>query len=213
MEAQARARLYGPPKRYRIDDDVYRLTGDWRPLVDHLAAEEWQIPLLLDLTQADDAEDLRCRLADRDDGLRARDLYRIAERVVQAATGQPWWVVRQLLVGAMSGKVLDVDGGLLREGVDLAELIRTDPAKACSVVYSWATAGAEEKEVVKYDAKTFRPPREVVEAQADAEEDEEQDDAARQAAEEESRLEGQAFMAAMAQGKKAGYIRQDARES
>lgn len=197
MGREGDARLNGPPRRWELDGELYELRTDWRPLVEHLRIEEWRLPLLLDMTVPADADALRDRLWDREDDLSVTDLYGVAERLVLLATGHPWWVPQQLLCGAVDN-FTRIDGDLSREGVDLAELIRSDPARAVNVVYSWSTRGADEKELAKFDMKLFTPP-----AGAWTEEMEE----------ELAEAEGNAWEQAMSQSKRSGMVRKGARQT
>lgn len=195
------ARLQGPPRRYMLDGDVYELTGRWSPLLDHLGAELWHLPLLLDLTHREDAEALRCRIGDPDDDLETGDIRRISETLVLLATGQPWWVAQRLLLGA-AANMLQIDGDLSREGTDLPAWIEQQPARAVNVIYSWMTKGAEEKEIMKFNNRLFLPPPGALD-----------DDAADELLDQQAEAEGSAFMAAMGQMSRAGAIRPGARSS
>jgi hypothetical protein len=152
------ARLDGPPRSFVLDGDVYELTRSWRPLLDHLGRDGWRLPLLLDLTHPEDAEVLRARLADRDDDLSVPDVERIAERLVLAATGQPYWVAGQLLLGA-AADLMRIDGDLSQRGIDIVQLIDTAPARACNVIYAWMVEGADQKGRTKFNTRLFAPPR------------------------------------------------------
>lgn len=193
------ALLDGPPARYVLDGDIYALTGDWAALLEHLAYDAWHLPLLLDLTQAEDAEVLRDRIHDPEDDLEISDVTRIAERLVLTATGQPWWVVQSLLLGAKA-ELFKIHGDLKREGVDLPGLIRRDPAGAVSVIYSWMTRDADEKERGKFHSRVFTPPPEAFNT-----------DAGQDTLEDIAAAEGAAFMAAMGNAKRDPVLRQGAR--
>lgn len=186
-----RARLEGPPRRYRLDGEVMDLTGDWRPLVEHLLSEQWHLPLLLDLTHPEDAELLRGRIADPDDDLDVRDVRRISEGLVLAATGQRWWVV-QRLVAYVAGRTADVDGDLLRDGVDVVELLERRPAAALHAVMSWLWRDADAKDRARLEADLFRAPLDLDDPEAEEEADE---------------RAGVAFLAAMEQSRQNGMIR------
>ncbi|GAA3172841.1 hypothetical protein [Nonomuraea salmonea] len=159
-DAALRAALSGPPAAFLLDAERYELTGSWACLWEHMQAADpdWRMPLLWDLLHPEDADALEDRLADPGDELRLRDVYPVASRLVEQATGRAWWVAQRLIVAAVAGWP-ELDGALLlRSGVDVAGLMERSPARACSVIYAWLIDGAQRKEVAKFDAKLKAPP-------------------------------------------------------
>lgn len=191
---QASAARSGPPRSYVLDGEVYELTGSWWPLMEHLPAEGWHLALLMDITHRADTEALYERLVDPADDLTSAALVPVAEALVLAATGEPWWIAGRLLATA-DHFWAELDGLLLRAGVDLAELIDTRPARACSVVYAWLVEGADDKGRAKIDHKLRQPPRQML------------TDPSPQAAQWFAEDEGAAFTAAMGEARAQGLLR------
>lgn len=195
MGRQARVARSGPPRSYVLDGEVYELTGSWWPLTEHLGTgERWQLGLLLDITHPEDAGALYERLVDPRDDLTAAVLAPVADALVLAATGEPWWVAGRLLATAAESWA-ELDGTLLGRGLDLAEVIDAAPARACNLVYAWLIEGADEKGRAKIDHKLRLPPPEMLAAPTP------------QAAEWFAEDEGAAFAAAMGEARAQGLIK------
>lgn len=192
MQRPSRSAHTGPPRSYMLDGTVYELTGSWWPLIDCLAYQHWQVNLLLDITR--DASDVHGRLLDPGDDLGLPDVEHVAETLVQAATGRPWWVAQRLLVTADAHWEL-LDGTCLTRGVDLAALVDTAPARACNVIYAWLLEGADGKERDKIDYTLTQPPPELVR------------DPSPQAREWMAEQEGAAFLAAMGAMRAEGLVK------
>lgn len=148
----------GPPRCFVLDGETYELRSDgWRALVGRLAGD-WYLPVLLDLLVEQDADALLDRLDDPSDPLAVSDLAPVAVRLVDAATGRPWWQAGILLGSAAGDQWDEIDGELTGRGVNLINLIDTAPGRACSVVYAWLVRGADSKARTKLDATISRPP-------------------------------------------------------
>lgn len=143
-----------------IDDEVFVVTGCWSALLDHLRYEQWQRPLLYDLLGEADADYLDDRLDDPGDTLTLRQLDRVAEGLVEAATGRRWWAA-QRLVASVADEWQTLDGVLLLRGVDLAALARTAPGRLCSVMYALIVEHMTPKDRELFDFKLGRPPKGV----------------------------------------------------
>jgi hypothetical protein len=157
VPGEVEAALAGPPRSFVLDGEVYELTGRWSPLLTHLPAAEWQVPLLYDLLHPDDADALADRLSDDADTLTLTTLRQVAARLVEAACGRKPWVAQRLLVTASQRWGL-LEGVLTLRGVDLLTLVDTAPGRACNAVYAWLIEGADDKERTKLDSQLFRPP-------------------------------------------------------
>lgn len=147
----------GPPGCFVLDGERYELRGSWLPLLDHLPAPGWRIPLLFDLLHAEDADALDERLVDDDDPLTLTVLESIVSRLVEAATGRKPWVAEQLVTWAVAAWD-EVDGVVTLRGVDLLGLVDTAPRRACNVLYALLLEGRDEKERAKLDSRLSMPP-------------------------------------------------------
>lgn len=155
MEAW-RAALAGPPRTFELDREVYELTGPWSCLLEHLPTAGWHTGVLYALLDVEDADALDDRLEDDEDPLMLWDVQRVAERVVEQATGRRWWVA-QRLYGTLAVEWAGLDGLLALRGVDLQGLLDR-PAKVCNVVHAWLVQGADEQGRERFDAQLETPP-------------------------------------------------------
>jgi hypothetical protein len=152
------AALSGPPRSFELDGDIYALGGSWRPLLEHLPRGQWELGLLLDVTDPEDADVLAERLADPGDPLTLDDVQRIAEALVEAATGWAYWTAQRLIAWAAQHWP-DLDGIATLRGVDLVALVDAAPARACNAIYALLLEGVtEEKERRSIEAQLHRPP-------------------------------------------------------
>jgi hypothetical protein len=184
----------GPPRSFLLDGDLYAFSGSWSPLMDHLPNASWRLPLLLDVIEEPDAAVLRERLHDMDDPLNVAGLVPVAEKVVIAATGQPWWVAGKLLMWARDHWA-ELDGVMTMRGLDMAALIDREPGRACNVVYAHLVDGATKKDRDQFEHSLRQPP-----VSADPE-------SAAAMDEWFAADEGAAFTAAMGQAFTAGAVR------
>ncbi|MFF3665474.1 hypothetical protein [Microtetraspora malaysiensis] len=157
MGEELEAALAGPPRMFVLDGDRYELTGSWTPLLRHLTAPSWHMPLLYDLLRTEDADALDDRLADDDDTLTLAQVETIAARLVAAACGRKPWVAARLL-GYAAQQWGEIDGALTLRGVDLLALVDTRPATACNTIYAWLVDGGDEKARDKLNKELFKPP-------------------------------------------------------
>jgi len=151
-----RAALDGPPTSFELDHEVYELTGSWACLLEHLPLVSWQTGVLYALLDPDDADALDDRLDDEDDPLILGDVQRVAERLVEQATGRKWWVA-QKLYGALAVSWVDIDGALALRGVDLTARL-AEPARVCNLVHAWLVQGADQQGRERFDAQLETPP-------------------------------------------------------
>jgi hypothetical protein len=156
--AAARTLRSGPPRSYAIDGTTFELRPSWWPMVELLPTGSWHLHLLLDMTHAEDAGELRARLHDRGDAFGLADAHRIATALVERATARPWWVAERLYAWTVH-HMNELDGVLLNEtGLDIAAMLEYHPARALNVVHSRLVAGADEKARAEFDNSLYRPP-------------------------------------------------------
>jgi hypothetical protein len=155
-----RVALDGPPASFVLDDEVFCVVGPWSSLLEHLQLVAWQMPLLYDLLDDASADYLDDRLDDPDDSLTLRELARVAEGLVEAATGRRWWVAQRLIASVVD-EWQALDGLLLLRGVDLVALARNAPSRLCSVMYALITEHMNARDRELFDFKISRPPRGV----------------------------------------------------
>lgn len=154
----ARAAITGPPRSFLLDGETYRLRRrGWAALLLWLPMEAWRDHLLWELMPRADGAALDARLFDEDDPLDLFDVRTVAERVVSAACGRPWWVAQRLLATA-ADRWVEVDGALRLRGIDLAVLCAASPPAACNAVYMLLVEAMDEKGRVKLDAELEVPP-------------------------------------------------------
>lgn len=191
MDGEAwRAARDGPPASFVLDNEIYELTGDWSELLGVLPLAEWRMPLLYALLHPADADALDDRLEDEDDPLTLDEVGRVAERLVEQATGRRWWAVQRLYATLADGWQV-VNGRLALRGVNISDLL-SRPAVLCDTLCAYLTEGADDRAVEQFDFTLSTPPPGV-----------DLDDAPLWTAEEE----GASFLAAMnAPGVKGGRI-------
>lgn len=155
-----RVALAGPPARFVLDGEAFVIAGEWSALLRHLPLVDWHLPLLYDLLDDPDVDYLDDRLDDPDDGLTLRELRRVAESLVEAATGRRWWVA-QRLIASVADEWAELDGALLLRGVDLAALACSSPARLCNVMYALIVEHLDKKEREQFEFRLARPPHGV----------------------------------------------------
>lgn len=176
-----RPSLDGPPTVFELDGEVYEIVGSWAALLDVLPLADWQLELLYALVHEADLDALDGRLDDDDDPLTLDDVDRVAETLVEAATGRRWWVA-QKLYGHIAVEWRDLEGRWALRGLDLGAMLER-PAYLCNVLHAFLVEGAAEQQRMMFDARLDRPPAEVDVVETPPVSDEEA---------------GNAFMAAMA---------------
>ncbi|MEV0822548.1 hypothetical protein [Nonomuraea rubra] len=152
-----RVALAGPPASFVLDDEAFVIAGEWSALLQHLTVVGWHLPLLYDLLDEPSADYLDDRLDDPDDPLTLRQLARVAEGLVEAATGRRWWVAQRLLA-SVADEWQELDGALLLRGVDLTRLARAEPARLCNVMYALCVEHLPRKDREMFEFKLQRPP-------------------------------------------------------
>lgn len=146
-----------PPGRLTLDDRPYRVRN-WRAVVTCLPYSDWQTPFLLTTLRARDAEALAVRLYDPDDPFDTPDAAGIAEQLVSAATGWPWYSA-QRLAGTAVADWATISGLLAAEaGLDLAELVARRPATALNAVYALLVRNVEPVRRMQIVAELDAPP-------------------------------------------------------
>jgi hypothetical protein len=158
--APGRVALAGPPATFMLDDEAFVIVGEWSALLQHLQLVDWHLPLLYDLLAEADADYLDDRLDDPDDPLTLRQLARVAEGLVEAATGRRWWVA-QRLIASVADEWQQLDGALMMRGVDLVDLARSAPARLCNVMHALITEHMGKRDREQFEFKLARPPRGV----------------------------------------------------
>ena len=74
------------------------------------------------------------------------------------SAGPPYWATVRLFAWAKANRG-QVDGALLRQGVDLDAWVARDPARAFNILYSYAVEGMDEKARGKFESQLrARPP-------------------------------------------------------
>ncbi|WP_433379498.1 hypothetical protein [Streptosporangium sp. CA-115845] len=159
-----RPALFGPPRSFVLDAEVYELAGSWQVLLEWLPAERWHMHVLYGLLHPLDADRLSDRLDDGEDPLTREEVRAVAERLVQQATGRKWWVA-QRLYATLAASWAELDGQLSLRGVELAALLPA-PARACNLVYAWLVDGADEQGRRRLDMQLTRPPAGMTKRQA-----------------------------------------------
>ncbi|MEU4228313.1 hypothetical protein AB0F17_28800 [Nonomuraea sp. NPDC026600] len=152
-----RAALHGPPRSFALDGEAFPVTGSWSCLLDRLRFEAWQRDVLYDLVDDASAGYLDDRLDDPGDSLTLRQMRRVAEGLVEAATGRRWWVA-QKLIASVADQWADLDGALLLRGVDLAALAAESPARVCNLMHGLLVEGRDTRERDVFDFKLRQPP-------------------------------------------------------
>lgn len=185
-----RAALQGPPRSFALDGEVFAITGQWSALLDRLRFEVWQQGLLYDLVDEGSADYLDDRLGDPRDMLTLRQMRRVAEGLVEAATGRRWWIA-QKLIATVADQWADLDGVLLLRGVDLAALAAEAPARVCNVMHALLVEGRDRREREVFEFKLRQPPAGVNVREIEVMSAEEQ---------------GTAFMAAMGSVRQGGPV-------
>ncbi|MBT2226244.1 hypothetical protein [Nonomuraea sp. NEAU-A123] len=156
MAEQWRPSLDGPPRSFELDGEVYELVGSWSVLLDVLTLVDWQLELLYALVDPEDLDVLDDRLDDDDDPLELDDVDRVAEQLVEAATGRRWWVA-QKLYGHVAAAWSELEGRWALRGLDLVAMLDR-PAYLCNVVHAYLAEGAGDGERRIFEAKLDRPP-------------------------------------------------------
>ncbi|MBP2703535.1 hypothetical protein JOL79_06945 [Microbispora sp. RL4-1S] len=155
-----RAAVAGPPRAFELDGEHFVIVSDWSVLLDRLRFETWQLDLLHDLLDEAGADRIDDRLDDELDTLTLRECARVAEGLVEAATGRRWWVAQRLIASA-ADDWHELDGMLLLRGVDLVELARAAPARLCNVMHRLIVEGLGKTDREMFEFRLRRPPRGV----------------------------------------------------
>lgn len=152
-----RAALHGPPRSFALDGEHFPIVGSWSCLLDRLRFESWQQPMLYDLVDEPSADYLDDRLDDPGDPLTLRQMRRVAEALVEAATGRRWWIAQKLLA-SVADQWAELDGLLLLRGTDLAALAEDSPARVCNLMHALLVEGRDQRERALFEFKLKQPP-------------------------------------------------------
>lgn len=142
----------------------------WDAVLSVLPYQHWQIAFLAACVNGADAEHLIGRLLEQDDPLDTGDVERLAEELVQAATGWPWYAAARL-AGWVVSEWSQASGALRLRGVDVGRMVRAQPALALNATYALLVEHADAKARLGLDAELMRPPPGVAPKQGSVDED------------------------------------------
>jgi hypothetical protein len=153
----SRGPVFATPAAFALDNEVYRLRRDWTPVLSVLPYQGWPTPFVAAMLAPKPLARLSERLYDPDDPLDTPDVEEVAQALVAAATGWPWYSAARLAGWAVGDWPLAA--GLLRmRGVHLAKIVRSEPALALNTVYALLVDHADEKKRMQLDAELDVPP-------------------------------------------------------